>query len=175
MRYIDTVNRCMPSGNENATEDMTRCVAGCDQIRSELGCAVFLLHHTGWDESRERGSTVLRGAMDTLISLKGTDVLSLSCEKQRDLDPFADIKLRLVPRDGSVVLRLADEARDVPLSPMAERVLTALRDQYDGETPVTSKAWEAAADTAERTFTRTKKALVDLGRVEREKGRYRPA
>ena len=89
---VDTVNRCM-LGNENATEDMTRLVAGCDRIRHELNCALLAVHHSGWDDSRERGSSVFRAAIDTLMVLRGSDVVTLHCEKQRDMDDFPDITL----------------------------------------------------------------------------------
>lgn len=174
MVTIDTVNRCMPVGNESATEDMTRFVAGCDRIRRELDCAVLAVHHTGWDTSRERGSIALRAAVDTLMSLRGSDVVTLSCEKQRDLDPFQNITLRPVPMGASCVLRLASEAVAATLSSKQGQAFDALDDAYDGSTAVPSKTWRKAAGLPESTFERIKKALLALGRVEREKGKYRP-
>jgi hypothetical protein len=61
--FIDTVNRSM-AGDESSTKDMTAFVAGCDEVRRRLKTAVIAVHHSGVNSERERGSTVLRAAVD---------------------------------------------------------------------------------------------------------------
>ena len=122
---IDTVNRNM-RGNESSTEDMTAFVAGCDRLRAALSCTVLLLHHTGWDDTRERGSSVLRAAADTWMSIRDKDgMLVLRCDKQRDLDHFSDIALRLAPAHGSVVIEL-DQSNGRELTDTEKAVLAVL-------------------------------------------------
>ncbi len=62
---IDTLARNF-GGNENSTEDMNKFVAQVDKyIREQFRCAVFIVHHTGYQTSgRGRGSSVLPAALD---------------------------------------------------------------------------------------------------------------
>ena len=56
--------------------------------RRETGAANIWITHTRADERRERGSSALRGAADTMISMLPTDdVVSLRCDKQKDAEP----------------------------------------------------------------------------------------
>lgn len=80
---FDTLNRNM-DGHESDTKDMTRFVAGCDKVRRVLKTAVIVVHHTGVDQGRERGSTVLRGAVDTRLKVSyQSGVSALLVEDQR--------------------------------------------------------------------------------------------
>lgn len=171
--FIDTVNRSM-SGDENATADMTAFVSSVDRIRTELNTAVVGVHHTGWDERRERGSNVLRASVDTLLSLRRGDdgVLTLACEKQRDIEPFAPFQLRQISQGDSCVMQLAFDTSE--RNPNEEKALAALRDLYDGSRPVPSGKWCAASRLTARTFERVKKAVMESGEVERIRGKYRP-
>jgi hypothetical protein len=92
---LDTLSRCLMGANENSQEDMGKAIAVCDELRARTGAAVLMLHHTKKDGSVERGSTVLRGAADTLLMLKEEPrgVLTLTCEKQKDADAFEPITL----------------------------------------------------------------------------------
>ena len=170
---LDTVQRNM-RGNENASEDMAAFVAGVDRIRHELGCAVIVVHHTGWDEKRERGSNVLRASVDTLLSLRrgDGDVLTLSCEKQRDIEPFTPFLLRQVTLGNSCVMQLASVTSEH--SPNEQTALETLRNLYTGSAPVASRKWRDASRLTERTFERVKRALLESNHVERIKGQYRP-
>ena len=42
----------------------------CKAAVRELGCAVILVHHTGKSGDSERGSSAMRGALDTMICIK---------------------------------------------------------------------------------------------------------
>ena len=95
---VDTLARCM-TGDENETKDMSQFVRGIDTLRQDLGATVLMVHHTGKDlEREERGSSVLRGAADTMIRVKRSkqdDSILLKCSKQKDAARFEDITLRL--------------------------------------------------------------------------------
>lgn len=102
---IDTLARSM-AGDENSAQDMGAFVASLDRIRSERSCAALVVHHTGVEGSRPRGSTALRGAADTLIhaSLDDQGEVELACWKQKDAIPFNRTRLRLAPMGESCVL-----------------------------------------------------------------------
>lgn len=83
---IDTLARCF-LGNENGTEDMGRFVQGVDRLRHEFDCSILIVHHTGRDETRERGNTALPGACDTIFKLEADadeHSLEFTCEKMKD-------------------------------------------------------------------------------------------
>lgn len=88
---LDTLARCFGPGDENSTQDMTRFVAACDEIRSRWRCAVLLIHHSGLsDKTRSRGSSALRAALDAEYRLERTDAsLLLTATKMKDAEPPA--------------------------------------------------------------------------------------
>ena len=66
-------------------------IAAADRMRIELACAVCLIHHANASGTRERGSTALRAAVDTMLSMTAADdLLTLHCEKQKDAAPLVD-------------------------------------------------------------------------------------
>lgn len=82
---IDTLSRCMVGGDENQQKDMGLFIAACDRIRMELDCAVLIVHHTGKSGESERGSSVLRGAADSMISVSNTEgLIKIECAKTKD-------------------------------------------------------------------------------------------
>ena len=85
---IDTVNRNFGPGDENATADMTRAVAGLDAIRNATGAALLGLHHSGHgDKSRGRGSSVLRASVDVEFAVEKFDrTVQVRCTKAKDFD-----------------------------------------------------------------------------------------
>lgn len=94
---IDTLARTMVGGDENTQRDMGLFVAACDRLRLATGCTVLVVHHTGRNGSHERGSTVLRGAADQVISIDNDDsLIRLACEKSKDSAGFPQRGLRLV-------------------------------------------------------------------------------
>lgn len=69
-----------------------------------------MLHHTGWDTTRERGSTALRAAADTVIKCEriGAGALRITNTppggKQRDAEELPTMQLRTVPRGESLTV-----------------------------------------------------------------------
>lgn len=94
---VDTLARTMIGGDENAQRDMGLFVAACDRLRLATGGTVLVVHHTGRNGNHERGSTVLRGAADQVISIENDDsLIRLACEKSKDSAGFPQRGLRLV-------------------------------------------------------------------------------
>ena len=54
---VDTLARCFGDGDENSTPDMNRFIGSMDRIRENLACTVLVVHHSGHEQDRERGSS----------------------------------------------------------------------------------------------------------------------
>jgi hypothetical protein len=136
-------------GNENSQEDMGRAIAVCDELRARTGASVLLLHHMRKDGTVERGSTVIRGAADTLLTLKeeARGILTLSCEKQKDADAFEPLTLvrRGIQLDGivepetgepasSCVIQLADETDKARAARVQQSAVLAFVRAHPGAT-----------------------------------------
>lgn len=86
---IDTLNRVMPGGNENASEDMGAVIASASRIKDACGCFVLFVHHSGKDESKgSRGHSSLKAAVESEIQIEheagGTRVIHAT--KVRDAE-----------------------------------------------------------------------------------------
>jgi hypothetical protein len=107
---IDTLARNLV-GNENAAEDMSGYVKGCDLLRTATGATVLSIHHSGYGETeRGRGSSSNRAAMDTDIQcLRDGDRVMLRNRKQKDAAEFADISFETFAVGDSLVLEPMDQ------------------------------------------------------------------
>jgi len=103
---IDTLARSMAGADENSAQDMGQHVQAADWLREKTGCGVLIVHHSGVEGSRPRGSTALFGAADTLIRVEqtGLGIVGVTCEKQKDAAPFRPMAFRLTPAGDSVSL-----------------------------------------------------------------------
>lgn len=95
---IDTVARNFGNGDENSTQDMNKFVSGVDQIRSQYGCTVLLIHHSGHSEkARARGSIALKGALDAEYFMKSDSDghCELTNTKVKDTSPPLPVNFQL--------------------------------------------------------------------------------
>jgi hypothetical protein len=175
---IDTLARNFGGMDENSTKDMSAFVHRVDELRAAFpGATVLVVHHSGKDQSRgDRGSTALRGAVDTSLWLdrtekadKRTDRLTLRCKKQKDGREFDPIPLRLAAVDedeGSCVIepRVAVGAEeDWPSSSPKtartdQKALEALKGFAGADVSFT--AWWKASGLAKSTFNGAIKRLA---------------
>jgi DNA-binding MarR family transcriptional regulator len=96
---VDTLARAMISGDENNSKDMKAFVAGCSEIMKQLGCAVLLVHHTRKDGDVYRGSNVLEGNVDVMLSCTmNDDVITLKSTKFKDRAASNGKFYRLLPK-----------------------------------------------------------------------------
>ena len=168
---FDTLARCMAGGDENSAKDMGLLIAGADRIRAELGCAVLLVHHTNKSGESERGSTALRGGVDTLLKLKKNDegTLTLECEKQKDAAPFGPIHLQLKPHLNSAVLTvISSMAVGTGGLPPAALETLALLSSHATPEGLSPTRWMAVSQKSDRTFFRHLKQITDGGYVDRK-------
>jgi predicted transcriptional regulator len=95
---FDTLSNSMPGGDENSSKDMTTLIAHCNLIREATGAAILLVHHTTKDGKSYRGHSSLKGAMDMMIEMSGSDrVFTVKCAKSKDSEPFQKQHLKLLP------------------------------------------------------------------------------
>lgn len=108
---FDTLARSIGQADENCAQAMTGIVNAADAIARAVKAHVMLVHHTGKDVERGgRGSSALRGAVDTELSLlplkSGTVVVSQ--EKQRTMPKSPPVYFRTEPH----VLGLDEDGED---------------------------------------------------------------
>lgn len=175
---IDTLARSM-IGDENDTGEMSKVVAHADAIRRGTGATVLLVHHTRKDSDLERGSSALRGAVDTLLLCReGDDGRELVCEKQKDGEQFAPLPFRLVAGHGSCIVQAsgsgsAEDAREQaePMTKPRRAALCALAEAFTGR-GATATEWFKATGVPERTFFRARTWLVKNGYATEGSNRY---
>ena len=175
---IDTLARCFVPGDENSAQDMGRFIAGADAIRAATGATVLVVHHTGWETSRERGSTALRGAADTVMMIQRLPKdasLRLTCEKQKDAEPFEPVGLWLQVvelQDGqaSCVVQLTGSKPPPALPPKCSMALKVL----DEQSPMgaTFKEWLKATGLPKATFNKVRQALTQWQFVKKDGSKY---
>jgi len=171
---VDTFARCFSGCDENSVKEVGAFVAAVDRIRQETGAAVILLHHPDKKGKAERGSTSLRGAVDTIIRMdQSGSTLTLECEKQKDSAPFAPITaaLRVVDLgEGETSCAVVPADRRARLSEKSSSVLTTL--ESFGPEGATATSWEQASRMPKATFYRLRKELVERGLVEKRGSKY---
>jgi hypothetical protein len=110
---VDTLARTMTGLDENSARDVGNIVDALDRLRRATHSSVIVIHHTGLGaQDRERGSSAIRAAVDTVLMLSDQGgPLRLSCAKQRDAAPFAPVAIELIDdHHGRHLVRLATGA-----------------------------------------------------------------
>lgn len=184
---IDTLHRNM-NGDENSAQDIGDFIRGIDTIRLRYGCAILVVHHSGHgDKGRSRGSSSIKGAVDTEIALDVTgEARTLTCTKMKDGPKFppqgfelVEITLPWLKADGltetSVVLAHTGAASKTgtkkPTPPAMVMALESFYQAGHGQ-PVHVETWRGdfyrshTGDTAEakkKAYQRVRRELVDMG------------
>ena len=107
---IDTWARALVGGDENSQKDSGLAVNACDIIRKSTGATTLVVHHTGTEGTRERGSTVLRGAADTSIMVAHDEMsryTTVTIKKMKDGEAGHKSTYSLKQYGHSVVLAAA--------------------------------------------------------------------
>jgi len=103
--FIDTLARNFGNGDENSTQDMSRVIALVDQhLRQRFLCLVVIVHHSGHNAERARGSSSLKAAVDSEyevvkdesgnVTIRGTKM------KDAELPPELVLKLKSIELPG---------------------------------------------------------------------------
>ncbi len=168
---IDTLARCFGDKDENSTRDMNSFMNRCDVVKETFDCSVLVVHHTGWDEKRERGNRVVRANIETVIRCEvKKGLVRISCRKQKDADHFESFALRpaqveLEHGATSCILRSPETPDQLDqLDQEQEQVLSLLGPfGTDGATYSDWRDTSKAAEISERKFKEIRTSLVELG------------
>jgi hypothetical protein len=158
---FDTFARSM-RGSENDQEDTGLYVEAVDAIRETIGCHVQIVHHTGWEGTRSRGSSNIPASLDTELTLtRDGDRVTVTVTKQKDAPEHPPFTLEAVPVAGSMALR--------PIAPTSPNLSESERGILEvvqrlgctKATPWQDEA-EAAGACKRRMFYNAKKRLLTL-------------
>lgn len=129
---VDTLREAH-TGDENSSQDMAAVNRAVQRIIRETGAAVDLVHHSGVNEGRERGSTALGANCDLKWKVTAeNDRIAISCEKFRHGPVFTPRYYRITPvqgvESGAVLLpaALTTNRGDSPLTAAERKVLELL-------------------------------------------------
>jgi hypothetical protein len=167
---IDTMHRSMPGGDENSAKDVGLVLEHADRIRRVTKTSVLIVHHSGHESERERGSSSLRGYVDSLLYAKynkNESLRELRCEKAKDWPAFEPIPFELLTVGESCVVMASNSVesnRGDALSVPMRQALTALSAiaLSDGATVA---EWKGSAGMPDSSFWRARKELVSNGYV----------
>lgn len=135
---LDPLASCMVGLEESSTGDMAIAVDALNRIRAATGAALNVVHHTGWDERHERGSSVLRNACRVVIKLSTDDtgLMTITSEKANNGKPFEARYFRRIDAGPGVAPIPASKAttRNAALTVKHIAILEALslRQHSDG-------------------------------------------
>ena len=167
---LDTLSRTLGGADENSAGEMNMALDQLGRVREATGAAVIILHHTAKGKTYERGSTVLRGACDTMLYLQDNDDYKLlMVDKQRDWEASEPLQLWLKQSGDSAVFTPRAHGT-LSLTQREKRTLGVLREAFDG-TPMSYSAITKLADESETTLRRTLKRLVQVKALAKEDGK----
>jgi RecA-family ATPase len=107
LTIVDTWARSLVGGDENSQKDVGLAIDACETVRKQTGSSVLVVHHTGADGLRERGSTALRAAADTSIMAQhdeATHSTSIVIKKMKDSENGMVSRYQLRHFGHSIVL-----------------------------------------------------------------------
>lgn len=133
MIVIDTLARNFGPGDENSTEDMSTFIQHVDHhLRQRFNCCVLIVHHSGHNAERARGSSALKAAVDAEYEISKDDSgnVKIKTTKMKDAELPPEMMLRLkgvelpdlFDEDGKpVTSAIMEVANDLIMSKVAER------------------------------------------------------
>lgn len=168
---VDTRARCTVGVEENSSKEMGVVVDHLEHIRETTESCVLLVHHGNAAGTKDRGSTVVLGAVETSLSMTKDGVVKL--EKQKNAPDGIAWPMTKEPA-GSSIVYLPNAGRDTTDAEPAGvgDALDTLRDLFVGDA-VSTTTWCKASGLAERTFYKAAGWLLENGHVEKPaKGRW---
>ncbi|MCP3412738.1 helicase RepA family protein [Bradyrhizobium brasilense] len=82
---LDTLTRVFGPGDQNASKDMSKFIAACDELIGLTGAHLTVVHHTAWSGERGKGAIDLDGAVDaSFLVSKNAGTYTLKCDGAND-------------------------------------------------------------------------------------------
>jgi hypothetical protein len=166
---VDTLARSFVGKDENSATDMGLFVRNVDLLREHFDCTVLVVHHSGKAQNGMRGSSALRGAVDSefeLVRETGTQAVCLKVRKQKDTEEASDLWLEarevqwlegIIGTDrSSLVLDARDGAPEKPMTLTSDQRLalqcldrlieagTYWEERHDGSAGIPENVWRQA-------------------------------
>lgn len=192
---IDTQARVTVGLEENSAKDMGEFIHRAEALRSATGACVALVHHTGHQGDEGRGSTAVKGALQTQLNVSKVDnLVTVSTLKQKDEEEAPPLVLNLVALGESAVLvargeSVGDHLVQVPNPDDAFRghvqdlvgvFLSVFSEGTGGTRAEVRQHFEALgsvrgapANSRRKAFNRSWARLEELGRLARTEGTQR--
>jgi hypothetical protein len=182
---IDTMARTIVGGDENSAEDVGTFIANVEMLRIATDAAILVVHHTTKAENSNiaRGSSALNGAATTMLFLASPKAANggtvLTCEKQKEAEPFEDIKLQrtTVTLDSGETSCIIEAGTN--LFPQADNRQIALRVLVDkfGTEGASHADWLKETGIPSSTFDLAITKLIKDVYIEKgagHRGKYKP-
>lgn len=141
---VDTLSQTF-TGEENSANEMAAYLRELGlRFRALWQCCVLVVHHSGHQQTeRPRGSSAIKGNLDFMLGVHRDEkemLATMSCEKQKDGDLFADAVFSLN------VAQLGEDEDGDPVTSLVARHLGTEQDVQD------AREREAAAGRGGRGF-----------------------
>lgn len=170
-------------GNENDSSDTNAAVRTIDALKNTYECAALIVHHTGkGDQTKARGSSVLYGALDFEFSVTNKNsTIHMENTKMKDGTPPPILRFGF----ENIVVGVDEDGEDETSAVLNQINIDGITGQADTKEK-TSKGIACALDilkanptgiiistflseltlkTSERTAFRTKKSMIDEGKI----------
>ena len=129
---VDTQARVTVGADENSNGEMGRVVAAADKIREACRGCVLMVHHSGKNGLDLRGASAFEGAATSIIKVtKDGEYVEVHSDKQKDVEDFDTIFLRMVPQGDSVVLMARSSSSQLEeASGNEQKIMHAMRESF---------------------------------------------
>jgi len=165
---IDTMHSATLGADENSAQDMGRVLNMARAATKLLGCTVLMLHHSNKQGTAERGSSALKGAMDTQIEVKPVaGKYVMRCEKLKDGEQWKDQTFDLVAMGESVRVWWDEPGGELPSSSgkLAAKLVAELQSRPGKR--FTAKQLAEAAGATQNNTSNALARLVEKGEIKR--------
>lgn len=161
---VDTQARVTVGADENSNGEMSKVVHAADQIRKACRGCVLMVHHSGKTGLDLRGASAFEGAATSIIKVtKDGEYVEVHSDKQKDVEDFDTVLLRMAPQGESVVLVARSGTPDAEqTSGNEERILRAMHESFE-TTSATAAQLIDASDVPKASAYRAIGSLVKRG------------
>lgn len=167
---IDTMHSATLGADENSAQDIGKVLSAVKAATKLLGCTVLLVHHTNKQGTAERGSSALKGAMDTQIEIKpAASKYMMRCEKLKDGEAWKDRTFDLIAKADSVRIWWDEAVSGEDTNAVADQVMTIVNElrSYPGRKYAAKQIAEIVGCTQSTTIKLLAK-MVKRGDVKRK-------
>lgn len=175
---LDSLMNMMTGGDENYAKDATKFMNICWAIVKQTGASVLVIHHAGWEGSRERGSSVLRSSpvqsfLCKMLQGSGTapTLVTLECKKNRRgrlIGNLSYLAQDMMVAGESVLAISGPSGAPARTEPVDLGKVEALRSTFRlhyATTGATAGELQALTGMSDSTFQRAMREMIRAGEI----------